>query len=155
MRRRISAGIVLFAVFLPVNAWCAQQDSNLQPLAPEAKSVSNSGANQQEIEASKNPSKMSAGFVIPATLLATLQGLDVHSTHQALTSGYGREGNPWTDVSTGQLIAMKAAVTAGAVFLTAKIHKRHPKVATVTLYALSAVVGGVVVNNYQIAQGRR
>lgn len=155
MQRKISAGIVLFAVFLPVKAWCAQQDSNLQPLAPEAVHVTQTGVNLHEIEASKNASKVSAGFVIPAALFVTLQGLDVHSTWQARSSGYGVEGNPWMDVSTGKQIAIKAAVSTGIVFIAGKMHRRHPKLAKVVLYVASAAVAGVVYNNYQIAQGRR
>lgn len=96
-----------------------------------------------------------AGFVIPASVFAGLQALDVHSTHRAITSGHGREGNPWMQFSTGEQAAIKAGVAAGVITAAALVHRKSPRAAKVTLWILNGAMVAVVANNYAIASGRR
>lgn len=94
------------------------------------------------------------GLVIPASVFATAQALDVHSTYVARLSGKGVEGNAWMDVSTGKQIAIKAGVTTAMIAAAHVVHRRHPVVAKVMLYGGAAAVGFIASHNYRIATSR-
>lgn len=152
-RRRISLGIAVFSVFLPVRAWCAQQDSNLQPLAPEAMSVRNSGGNSQESDTSKNVSKTSVGLLIPAVVFGALQAADLGSTYYGIDTGRAREANgvmaPILQ-NKPAAIALKAGVTVGTIYLASRVGRKHPTAAKVLLWSLNGVMAGVVAHNVQV-----
>lgn len=93
-----------------------------------------------------------AGLAIPASVFVTLQAADVHSTHQAITSGRGIEANPLMQFSTGEQAAIKAGVTVGVVYLMTKLHARKPKTAKAALWIMNGVMTAVVVQNYRIAR---
>ena len=85
-------------------------------------------------------------------MFSTVQVLDLHSTNLAISSGKGRESNPLMGSGNdAKAIAIKAGITAGTLYLTHKVSKKHPTAAKVTLYVLSGAIAGVVVNNYGIA----
>lgn len=93
-------------------------------------------------------------LILPSAVFIGLHAADVHSTHLAISSGNGHEGNPFMRMSTGKQAAVKAGVTVGTVFLLSKLHAKHPKTAQVTFWIVNAVMVGIVQHNYRIA-GRR
>ena len=143
--RAIAIGIVLVGV-LRADSLFAQQ---LQPLAPEAKSVENQAVNQGKKTA---PTKASTNLVIPSIVLIGVQGLDVHSTWMARASGNGVEGNPLMDAGTGAQIAIKAASAATVVYLAHRLQRRHPKLAKGLLWGGAGLTAGIAAHNYQIAR---
>jgi hypothetical protein len=89
---------------------------------------------------------------------ATLQGLDAHSTLRAAEFG-GLEGNPVLGGVVGSpaaVVAAKAASTAGVVFASERLWKRHKTAAIVMMIALNSAYGAIVAHNYAIeaAAGR-
>ena len=84
-----------------------------------------------------------------------LQGLDIHSTRRGMSSGRTRESNPvmGSVVNNGAaFVAVKAGVTAGAIWATEKLWKKHPKRAVVFAVLLNATMAAVVTHNYRIAK---
>ena len=89
-----------------------------------------------------------------ASLIA-LQGLDIHSTRRGMLSGKTREANPAmrSMVENGAaFVAVKAAVTTGAIWATEKLWKKHPRRAVVFALLLNATMAAVVTHNYRIAK---
>jgi hypothetical protein len=89
---------------------------------------------------------------------ATLQGLDAHSTLRAPQFG-GREGNPVLGTVVGSpaaVVAAKAGATAGVVFASERLWKRHKVAAIILMVALNSTYGAIVAHNYAIeaAAGR-
>ncbi len=74
---------------------------------------------------------------------------DVASTHAAIQSGYGKEGNP---IMTGG--AVRIAAGAGIGLLLVKAHRTHPKAATIASFALGSLWLMMAAHNAQIAGGR-
>jgi len=161
--KAIAVGILVIGGFLRGNAVCAQQDSNLQPLAPEAGSVLNSGQNQAVIDASKNASIGWAGPVAPLPsskpskwpLVAIMIGnaLDSVSTEIALRQPGLRETNPLGQSMTRRM-ALKAVTNVAEVWLVRKIGKQHPTAAKWFGYSIGAVTAGIAARNYRIAGHR-
>jgi hypothetical protein len=92
----------------------------------------------------------------PAALLplyasfATLQVLDLHSTHYALERG-AVEANPTVKGLTGStaaMAAMKAAGTAGVIFVSEKLQKRNKAAALGLMIAANSMMAWVVQHNY-------
>jgi hypothetical protein len=91
-----------------------------------------------------------AGFI-------TLQALDAHSTIRALDRGY-REVNPlmrWAGSSTAALVTVKAAATAGTIFIAERIRKKHPKRALIFMAAIDAAYAVIVTHHYRAAADGR
>jgi hypothetical protein len=95
----------------------------------------------------------SKSLIISDAVFITAQAADMYSTHRALSSGHGREANPFMNVGTGGQIAIKTAATIGVIALSHKLHARHPKVAKTVLLMASAGMFTIAANNYRIAQG--
>ena len=89
---------------------------------------------------------------LPALTLIAAQSADLVSTHHALNTGRGYESNTLMQGSDSKRVAMKAATTAGTIWLMQKLSQSHPKAAQVTLYALSGTIGLIAVRNAQIAR---
>jgi hypothetical protein len=88
---------------------------------------------------------------------AVLQALDAHSTLTAV--GAGRtEANPAVRGLVGQpatFIGVKLAATAGTLFVTERLWKRHRMAAVALMVAVNATYGAIVANNYRgAARGR-
>ena len=89
-----------------------------------------------------------------AAVVAT-QVLDLHSTHAALSSGKGVEGNPLRGSTWYQQAALKLPLTAGVVYLTTKLERHNRILATVVNAALATGVGIIAGQNYRIAGSDR
>ena len=87
--------------------------------------------------------------------LVVLQGLDIHSTRRGMSSGKTRESNPLMGsvVENGAaFIAVKAASTAGTIWASEKLWKRHPKKAVLFTVLVNATMAAVVAHNYRVAK---
>ena len=86
-----------------------------------------------------------------------LQGFDIHSTMKAEAAG-GREANPILGAagsSTLSLVLTKSAATAGVVFGTERLARKHPKSAVLLMFGLNAALTAVVAHNYALSQAMR
>jgi hypothetical protein len=85
-----------------------------------------------------------------AGLIAT-QALDVHSTLRALDAGHA-EANPvarWATGNPATFIAFKAGATAGMMYFTERLRKKHPTRAMILLAAIDTAYAFVVAHNYR------
>ncbi len=83
----------------------------------------------------------------------TFQALDVHSTLKALDNG-GAEGNPLVRTvaeSPAGLIAVKAASTAGFVYVVERLRRKNRTAAFVLAIGVTSLQAYVVAHNYGIA----
>jgi hypothetical protein len=86
-------------------------------------------------------------------ITAVTQALDAHSTMTALGRG-AREANPLMQgVATngGALLAVKAGIAAGSVFVAEKMWRRNRAGAIATMVALNAVTAAIAAHNYRVA----
>ena len=84
--------------------------------------------------------------------LIALQGLDVHSTHQALESG-DREANPAMRPlakNSAALLAVKAGATASVIWVSEKMWKKNRKASIILTTAVNAALAAIVANNYRL-----
>ncbi len=84
-----------------------------------------------------------------------LQALDFVSTRRGLSAG-AHEANPLMRgvVSSGAgLMAAKAGVAAGSVFLSERMWKRNPAAALAMMVALNSAYAIVVAHNYNVVRG--
>lgn len=95
----------------------------------------------------------------PAILLpmyvsfGALQGLDYVSTTRAIASGAGREANPMMKGVVGNraaFLAAKAGATAGTVWLSERMRKKHPVRAVVFMVATNAAMAAIVAHNFSV-----
>ena len=81
---------------------------------------------------------------------AALQVLDIHSTLRASETG-ARELNPVISGLLGSpaaLVATKAGVAAGMIFVSEGVRKHHPRTALLTMFALNSAYAIIVAHNY-------
>jgi hypothetical protein len=84
---------------------------------------------------------------------ATLQVLDYHSTTSALSRGVGREANPLVRPIAEHpagFIAVKAGATAGIIWASERMWKKHPVGAVVFMVAANSAMAVVVAHNYSV-----
>ena len=83
-----------------------------------------------------------------------LQGLDVHSTLEAIRSGKAVEANPLLgDIASSPpvLIAFKAGTTAAVIALCEQLRRNHHGTAAViVMIGLNSAYAAVVAHNYQL-----
>jgi hypothetical protein len=82
---------------------------------------------------------------------ATLQALDLHSTHYALGRG-AVEANPLMNTFAGNqvgLMAIKAAGTAGVIFASERMWTKNKTAAVVFMIAANSAMAWVVQHNYR------
>ena len=87
--------------------------------------------------------------------LIALQGLDVHSTRRGLTSGRAREANPLLKNVVGNgaaFVAVKTAATAGVIWASERLWKKHPHRTLVVNVLVNAAMAAVVTHNYRVAR---
>jgi DNA-binding NarL/FixJ family response regulator len=83
---------------------------------------------------------------------AVLQALDAQSSIRALQTGSAQEGNPLVHPLASQpaaLVIFKLAMTAGTIYGIDRLHKSHPRLAIITLGAISAGYLYLVQRNYR------
>jgi len=84
---------------------------------------------------------------------ATLQALDYHSTTRAISQGIGREANPLARSIVEHpagFLALKAGATAGMIWASERMRKKHPGRAVVLMLASNATMAVIVAHNYSI-----
>ena len=90
---------------------------------------------------------------ISGAILISMQTADLHSTHRALSSGAGVEGNPIMQGTTAKRIAFKVGATVPILALADHLQRQGKRrTARVLLYSASAVIGTVAARNYQIGR---
>ena len=118
--------------------------------APAARAPSPAAAAQQD-----ETQATTRGVLLPLYVsFAALQILDIHSTMLALDRDGVRETNPLIAGlarKPAAFFALKAASTAGIVYLTEKIRKRHRTSAILLMTAFNSFYAVVVANNYRVA----
>jgi hypothetical protein len=92
------------------------------------------------------------GTLLPALYVGfgALQVLDAHSTIRAVGAGH-RERNPVMAPfagNTGAMLAVKAATTAGTVYMAHRLARRHRLAATVLMIAMNGAYAAIVAANY-------
>jgi hypothetical protein len=97
-------------------------------------------------------------WVLPMHVVtAVMQGLDAHSTFKALNAG-GVESNAMMSGvahKPGAFTAVKLGVTAGLIFATEHMAKKHPKRAFITAIAINSAYAMIAAHNYRVAGGAR
>jgi hypothetical protein len=83
---------------------------------------------------------------------AALQVLDVHSTSKALAAG-ARESNPLLPFAgnTALMIGVKAASSAGTIYLANRIAKKNRAAAVILMAAFNSAYSVIVAHNYRVA----
>jgi hypothetical protein len=84
---------------------------------------------------------------------ATLQMLDYHSTTSAVSGGVAREANPLVQPVVEHpagFIALKAGATAGIIWASERMWKKHPVGAVVFMVAANSAIAIVVAHNYSV-----
>lgn len=82
---------------------------------------------------------------------AGLQSLDAITTLRALDNGH-QERNPvvgWLAQHPGALVAAKAGVAAGTVYLSERLWKKNRTAAVVLMVALNGAYAAIVANNHR------
>jgi hypothetical protein len=88
------------------------------------------------------------------TSFVTLQVLDIHSTRYALDRG-AVEGNPivrGVTGSTSAMAAVKAAGTAGVIFISEKMRTKNKAAAIGLMIGTNSMMAWVVQHNYRVAR---
>jgi hypothetical protein len=99
-------------------------------------------------------------MALPAmyAMQAALQALDAHSTYSAINRG-AVEANPLMQgvvQNKGAMMAVKAGVAAGTIFLAERMWKRGNRMGAVaTMLVANGVTAMVVANNYRVSQSLR
>ena len=103
------------------------------------------------------PAARSSRPVALAPLYASyvaLQVLDVHSTRRGLAGG-ASEANPalrGIAGNTAGLVALKSATTAGVIFGTERLARKHRVASVVLMSVLNSAMTFVVTHNYRVGQ---
>jgi hypothetical protein len=100
---------------------------------------------------SQPPGRRPAALPALYVSFAVLQGLDAHSTLTALRAG-GTEANPAVKNLVAQpaaFVAAKLAATAGTLYVTERLWKKHRVAAVVLMVTVNATYGLIVANNYR------
>jgi hypothetical protein len=99
------------------------------------------------------PRPRPAALVPMYASFATLQALDYHSTTRAISQGIGREANPLARSVVEHpagFLALKAGATAGMIWASERMRKKHPGRAVVLMLASNATMAVIVAHNYSI-----
>lgn len=83
-----------------------------------------------------------------------LQVLDIHSTKRGLAGG-ASEANPALKGLVGNtagLVALKSATTAGVIFGTERLARKHRVASVVLMTVLNSAMTFVVTHNYRVGQ---
>jgi hypothetical protein len=81
-----------------------------------------------------------------------LEVLDARSTSRALQGGSAQEGNPLLQSIVAHpagLLALKLGMAGGIIYGIDKLHRNHPRLATITLGAINAGYVYLVARSYR------
>ena len=157
--RRVFVPCLVLAGVLNAAPLLAQEPPEPQPVNPRSALAASPAVQHIQLWPVAPPAEHKRpGALVPLYVsLVGLQGLDIHSTRQAMNAGAAREGNPLMKpfVNNGAaFVAVKAATTAGTIFFTEKLRKKHPKTAVVLAAAFNVSLAAVVASNYRLARRR-
>ena len=145
------AALSVFCLALTVTGASAQ-DHAATPLRnaaenPSATSQPYPGADAPAIRAASRP-----GALVPLYVsFGALQVLDTHSTSRALARG-GVEVNPLMRGlahNEGAVFAVKAASTAGVIYVSEKMWKKNRTAAVIFMVASTSAMTWIVQSNYR------
>ena len=154
--------------FMAVNATATPVLFPVTPITPAPVAVAAAAEQPAPVVEAQGPTFVRASLgsierrptVLPA-MYATqiaLQVLDVHSTYSAIDKG-AREANPLMKGvvdNKGAMLAVKAGVAAGTIFLAEKMWKRGNRTGAIaTMLVVNSVTAMVVANNYKVASTLR
>jgi uncharacterized protein DUF5658 len=165
------AGVVLVAVALthfsvkPVDAQELAATATLLTVAStEATSGAPASMTSSDLTFGKSASapdfsRIHRPSILPVLYATTAltQALDAHSTMTAMSRG-AREANPVMQgvaSNGGALVAVKAGIAAGSIFVAEKMWRRNRAGAIATMVALNLVTAAVAVHNYRVASQLR
>jgi hypothetical protein len=112
------------------------------------------------VRASMEQPREGRPMLLPAMYAAqiALQALDAHSTSTAISKG-AHEANPLMKGvvgNQGAMLAVKAGVAAGSIFLAEKMWRRGSRAGAIaTMLIVNGVTAAVVANNYKVASTLR
>ena len=169
VRKTVGTAVVVFCLTAAAPA-LAQEAPVVSPLIPEPIALSAENLRgifvQPTVEPPRQPlftpraprpselRRPDALMPLYASLVA-LQGLDIHSTRRALSSGSGREANPAMRgvVKNGAaFLAVKAGATAGVIWASEKMWKKNRKRAVIFAAVVNVAMAAIVANNYRVSR---
>jgi hypothetical protein len=125
-----------------------------EPAAPAFHEVATESADPPEepapSEAGRAPRDRPAALAPMYISFTALQVLDIHSTLRAPDFG-AREANPLVGgllASPPAFVASKALVTAGLIYVSERLRRRHPRAAVLMMIGVNSAYAAVVTRNY-------
>lgn len=109
------------------------------------------GASAQGVETVEPTSQKSKLVTAGQVTFAVSQFIEWDANRQVKFSGGVTDSN----LSLGNQALVKGAVTLGAVYLSNKIARKHPKLAAFALFTLSGMTLSAAQNNYRLAMDVR
>lgn len=150
MTRTITACFVVISGLFGGVGWCAQQDSNLRPTAPEAQEVSGNTLQTQPVIVSGNRSPQLSVPIGPLPYLIMVAGnvADLWTTKAAFERG-AVEGN---GIASGRPLLeiglSKASFTVGIALAMRLLETHgHPRAARVLGYMDGSLTFGIAAHN--------
>jgi len=131
-----------------------EDDLMVTRLADEVRMVVNASGRDKDLALLREYAPKLSFELLDRALIA-LQGLDIHSTRGAVASGDGREANPAMEPivkNSAAFIAVKAGATAGVIWASEKMWKKHRKAAVVFATAINVAMAAIVANNYRLSR---
>jgi hypothetical protein len=149
-----SAAVVLLCTLAWPSPAAAQETAS--PSLREAAAAASGEDDAQKAPAAPDafttPRQHRPSALVPLYVsFGALQVLDTHSTSRALGRG-GVEANPVMNRFAGNeagMIAVKAAGTAGVIYVSEKMWKKNRTAAVVFMIATNAAMAWVVQHNYR------
>ncbi|HSC28714.1 MAG TPA: DUF5658 family protein [Vicinamibacterales bacterium] len=152
--RRIAAALALVCATLAASPAAAQelQSTSLREAAGQLAVPPDPQPPLQLPGATGIPQPRRPSSLVPLYVsFAALQALDVHSTRRAIERG-GVEANPVMKGLAGNsagLLAVKAAGTAGVIYVSEKMWKKNRTAAVIFMVAANSAMTWVVQHNYR------
>jgi hypothetical protein len=99
-------------------------------------------------------SAQSKAFTVSEWSVLIGHSLDAAATQRCVGAGTCRELNPWLGRydSPVAFTAAKSVVAVGQLWATRKLRRSHPKLATITNYAIAAAFVGIAARNQRVGR---
>lgn len=162
-RLAVALAVSVLALALPAAAQESAVGAGIQPIAPLppltlpavftfapiAAAAADTPASWPRLRVPPSPRRPAP--LVPLYLsFAGLQSLDAITTLRALDDGH-QERNPvvgWLAQHPGALVAAKAGVAAGTVYLSERLWKKNRTAAVVLMVALNGAYAAIIANNH-------